>query len=81
MMVQGEGFEAVYTFEPLFWGGNAQLRTARQADPGGPFYRIEIIERGEDVGSFDYFTDEQMQELFLAYIALKEARENADSTG
>lgn len=73
MEVIGEGTNAKYIIGPLNWQGTLTLKL-----PDSKFglehiyYRMEIAEFGQR-SIFEYFTDEQMQELFLAYIALREA--------
>lgn len=74
----GEGRVYGYRLGPLRWEGTASIIAINNTG-----YKIAIQEDPtweEPKSVFEYFTDEQMQELFLAYIALKEAREreNAD---
>lgn len=77
MRVSGQGVGASYSIGPLHWNG--KLEVSQAFAPNGQGYRTRVkIAEDKDWGNrsetFEWFTDEQMEELFLAYIALKEAR-------
>lgn len=71
----GKGVDQTFKIGPLAHGGGSATMMTFRYPSDEYIYRIEIFHAEYEYSAFEYFTDEQMQELFLAYIALKEARE------